>query len=79
MTHTLEIRFHKNGTGFSARSSCGKSFGRATGCNRGGIDYGLVATWQDYRRHCAKVGADPVMHEACKDLAGVEAPAATAT
>ena len=46
---SIDIRYHKNGCGLTARcGECGKVLRRATGCNRSGLGYAEAGALADY-------------------------------
>jgi len=55
---SIDIRYHKNGCGLTARcGECGKVLRRATGCNRGGLGYaeaGALADYEEHKKKCQK-------------------------
>ena len=52
---SIDIRYHKNGCGLTARcGECGKVIRRATGCNRGGLGYAEAGAREDYEDHKEK-------------------------
>ena len=57
MEHTLNVKMFRNGTGFISGCSCGARFGRASGCNRSGLNYALVALHEKFKEHCDKCEA----------------------
>jgi hypothetical protein len=56
--HVLIVTMFKSGTGFKARCSCGAKMGHSTGCNRGGLDYGLAQMGIDFGKHVARAAAN---------------------